>query len=162
MDPANYTPIYVEVDDIPIDIPDSYSLEQKKKALYQAESRFETERTGGKQISDADLTPTHKSAVINLGTYHLARGATDNEDVTLGDLDDGGEQTERHAEQFLETYKELVELISEAGDYGQPGTYFGATGDPGRTVAVNQYDETTRHTIRGTNTEIVDERYVSD
>lgn len=158
--PTEYDPEYVDVSAVPLEIPDEYTTADKKEALWEAEARFEMERTGGEEIEDGELTPLHKSAVANLATYHLARGATDNADVTLGDLDDGGEQTERHAEQFLETYEEHLELISQAGDYGQPGTYFGETGDPGKTVTVNSGPDGRRHRLRTTAQEIVHDRFL--
>lgn len=158
--PTQYDPQYVDVGDVPLEIPDEYTTEDKREALWEAEAQFEMERTGGEPIPDGDITPLHLSAIANLATYHLARGATNNSDVTLGDLDDGGEQTERHAEQFLKTYQKHLELISEAGDYGQSGTYFGHTGGKATTIAVNKWNETRRHRLRGDWPNIVHDRFI--
>ena len=159
-DPTQYDPRYVEVDAVPIEIPDSYTDSAKREALFQAESRLEVERTGGVPIDENEINAVHQSAVANLATYHLARPATDNEDVTLGDLDDGGEQTERHSEQYLETYHELVDLLSEAGDNGQTGTYFGAAGKANETVTVNSGRDGRRHNLRSDFRELVHDRFL--
>lgn len=160
--PTEYDPEYVDVSDVPLEIPDEYDKSDKKEALYQAEARFEMERNAGVELEDPErITPLHKSAVANLATYHLARSATNNSDVTLGDLDDGGEQTERHAEQFLETYHEHVDLISEAGTDGNPGIYIGATGRAGKgsTVTVNHGADNLRHNLRDQFSELVHDRF---
>lgn len=130
--PREYDPKYVEIDDIPIEVEDRYPSAEKREALYQAEPRLEFDTNSGEEITEDELNGIHISAILNLGTYLLVRGATSNMDVTLGDLDDGGEQTERHAEQYLETYKELVQLLED-----EEGVYFGVIGD-GYSVAVNQ------------------------
>jgi len=140
--------------------PDEYTTADKREALWEAEAQFEMERTGGEAIPSDEITPLHLSAIANLATYHLARGATNNSDVTLGDLDDGGEQTERHAEQFLKTYQKHLNLISEAGDYGQPGTYFGETGGQGTTIAVNKWKESRRHLLRSDWDNLVHDRFI--
>lgn len=162
VDPTNYDPRYVSLDHIPIEIEDSYTTDQKRTALFQAESTLEIDRNGGDRISDDDITNTHISAVQNLATYHLTRGATSNQDVTLGDLDDGGEQTERHAEQYKETYEELIEKLSEAGGSGQSGTFFGAAGGSGRSIAVNSGDDSRRHRLGGETADPVHSDYVRD
>jgi len=145
--PATYDPRYADTVDIPIEVRDSYGVEAKREALYQAESEIDIDRNGGQPIAADDFTPIHHQAVLNLATHYLVRGATSNDDVTLGDLDDGGEQTERHAEQYRETYEMLCEKLAEAGPDGQSGTYFGAEGDPGTSIAVNAGPDARRHDI---------------
>lgn len=136
-DPTTYDPRYVSVQTIPIEVEDRYETDAKREALFNAERQLELDRNGGMAIPDEEITDAHISAVLNLGTYYLVRGATSNDDVTLGDLDDGGEQTERHAEQYKETYDELIEKLAEAGKHGQSGTYMGATGTEGGAQSVN-------------------------
>ena len=147
--PREYEPIYAEPDAIPIEIEDSYSLEDKREALFHAEQRLEVDRNGGLEIPPEDFSGIHLSALLNLATYHLTRGATSNQDVTLGDLDDGGEQTERHAEQYKETYEELIDRLAEAGPDGQSGTYFGSDGEKGTTMAANSGEDSNRHRLGG-------------
>lgn len=157
-DPTLYEPVYVSVDSVPIEIPDSYSEERKREALFQAESRLEVEVNGGFVIDDGDVTAIHQSAVANLATYHLARSATDNSDVTLGDLSDDGDQKERHADQYLETYNDHIDLLSEVDD-GQTGVYFGATGSGGKTVTVNSGEHARRHHLQYDTHRIVHEKF---
>ena len=161
-DPTTYEPHYVAVDSVPIEIPDEYSEGRKREALFQAESRLELERNGGKRIEDEDVTAIHQSAVANLATYHLARSATDNSNITLGDLDDGGDQKERHAEQYLETYNDHIELLAEVGPGGETGAYFGASGSTGRVIGVNTGDRGRRHNLRTDAHRIVHERFLKE
>jgi len=157
-EPTEYEPIYVAVNAVPIEIPDSYEDSRKREALFQAETRLEIEVNGGTEIPEEDVTAIHRSAVANLATYHLARAATDNSDVTLGDLDDGGEQTERHAKQYLDSYNDHIDLIAESDD-GQTGVYFGATGSGGKSFAVNSGDNSRRHRMNAQTRQIVHERF---
>lgn len=145
--PKEYSPKYVALESVPIEIPDNYSIEQKREALFQAEAAIESDRTGGWEIDEADLTPLHQSAVANLATYHLARSATNNSDVTLGDIDDGGDQRKDHANQYVETYERHLKRLAEAGSEGQTGTYFGASGDAGQSISVNSGRRSRRHEL---------------
>lgn len=147
VNPKEYEPKYVSTEHIPIEIEEHYDLEEKREALFQAETRLEIDRNGGVELPEDELTPTHYAAVQNLATYHLTRSATSNDDVTLGDLDDGGEQTERHAQQYKDTYFELIEQLAESGPDGQSGTYFGVSGKDGETLAVNSGESARRHQL---------------
>jgi len=162
LEPTEYDPIYVSVDSVPIEIPDSYEESRKREALFQAETRLEIEVNGGVEIPEEDVNNIHRSAVANLATYHLARAATDNADVTLGDLDDGGEQTKSHAEQYLESYNDHIDLLAESDGDGQTGTYFGATGNQGRTVSVNTGSDSRRHNMNHRTRQIVHETFVKN
>jgi len=161
--PTAYEPTYVDVTDVPIEVEDRYSTDQKREALYQAETDLEIDRNAGYGIPSEDITKTHKKAVLNLATYYLVRSATSNADVTLGDLDDGGEQTKRHAEQYKETYLDCLDQLAEAGAEGQPGTYMGAQGDAGGPQTVNTGRAGRRHDYRPrTDGSLINDRYVSD
>lgn len=163
VDPTTYQPKYASTEHVPIEIEDTYTLEDKREALFNAESRLEVDRNGGIELPSEDITNIHISAVQNLATYYLTRGATSNDDVTLGDLDDGGEQTERHAEQYKETYLELIELLSESGPGGESGTYFGETGGDGQSLAVNSGPDGRRHRLdEFSGTYVVSPDYISD
>lgn len=160
--PTDYDPIYVDLADVPIEVEDRYSESEKREALFGAEADLEIDRNAGYEIPQEDITKNHVQAILNMATYYLVRSATSNDDVTLGDLDDGGEQTERHAEQYLETYERLIERISEAGEEGQPGTYMGATGNTGSAIAVNTGENSRRHRLGSNDTPLVDDEYVYD
>lgn len=157
--PDSYEPLYIELQSVPIEVADRYSIEDKREALFQAETELEIDRNGGEPFADEDITNVHKQAVMNLATYYLVRGATSNDDVTLGDLDDGGEQTERHADQYKETYESLVEKLAEAGPGGQSGTYFGAEGDAADSTAVNKGR---RHNLTTDSKDLVHGRFVNE
>jgi len=145
-DPQRYEPKYVTVSDVPIEIPDNYTDAQKREALFGAETDLELDRRGGDEIPDDELRNIHIQAITNLATHYLARSATNPSDVTLGELEDGGDEKEDHAYQYLNTYKECLNKMAEAKN-GQPGTYFGATGDPGRTIAANTGPGARRHDL---------------
>lgn len=124
-DPTNYTPIYVDVEDIPVAGEDQYRYEEKVRALFQAEARFEMDVNGGREIPGADLSRLHVAAVLALGTYNLVRGARSPSEPTLGDLEDDGNDREDYAERFLEDYNSLVDTLANNDDGG--GVYYGAT-----------------------------------
>lgn len=145
--PTEYEPKYVSLESVPIEIADNYSIDQKREALFNAESALEADRTGGWEIDPEDLIPLHQSAVANLATYHLARSATNNSDVTLGDLDDGGDEKMDHANQYVETYERHLKRLATRGSEGQTGTYFGASGDSGKTISVNSGRNSRRHDL---------------
>ena len=145
--PTEYEPKYVSLESVPIEIADDYSIEQKREALFQAESSLEADRTGGWEIPEDELIPLHQSAVANLATYHLARSATNNSDVTLGDLDDGGDEKMDHANQYVATYEKHLKRLATRGSEGQTGTYFGASGDSGKTISVNKGRHSRRHNL---------------
>lgn len=145
-EPRQYDPEYVSIEAIPIEVPDEYSVPEKREALFQAEGELEIDRNGGQFIEPEDFTQIHYQAILNLATHYLVRGATGNSDITLGDLDDGGEQTERHADQYYETYRRLLDRLAEVGSDGQSGTWFGARGgDDAGSIAVNAGDGERRH-----------------
>jgi hypothetical protein len=145
--PNEYEPKYVSLESVPIEITDNYSIDQKREALFQAESAIEADRTGGWEIDPDELIPLHQSAVANLATYHLARSATNNSDVTLGDLEDGGDEKMDHANQYIATYEKHLKRLAQRGSEGQTGTYFGASGDSGKTISVNTGRVSRRHDL---------------
>lgn len=160
--PTEYEPKYVDLSDVPIEIEDNYSLGQKREALFQAEAALEADRTGGWEIDPDDLIPLHQSAVANLATYHLARSATSNSDVTLGDIDDSGDQRENHANQYVATYEKHLQRLAQRGAEGQTGTYYGASGGAGKTISVNSGSNSRRHDIdRNTDRDVVHEAFRS-
>lgn len=163
MAPTDYDPRYISVDDVPLEIADQYSTSEKREALFGAEHEMEIDLVGGEQIPEDEVTPLHQTAVANLATHYLTRGATSNDDITLGDLDDGGEQTERHADQYRETYERLIEKLAEAGPNGQSGTYLGKSPGKAGAVSVNTGKYSRRHNLGGPkHTELVHPRFRVD
>lgn len=147
MKPREYEPRYVEVTDVPIEISDVYPDEEKREALFNAETELELDRNGGEPIDLSDVTNSVQAAVVNLATYYLARGATANDDVTLGDLGDDGDQTQNHAEQYLDTYEKIIDKLAQTGDGDQQGTFFGATGSGTQSYATNTGRNSRRHNL---------------
>ena len=145
--PKDYDPRYIGIDDVPIEVADSYSIEDKREALFQAESRAELDRNGSEQFDPEDVTPILQTAIANLATHHLTRGAVANDDVTLGDLGDGGDQRKTHADQFKETYDDIIEALAESGPGTQSGSYFGATGNIDSPVSANTGRTSRRHRL---------------
>lgn len=145
-DPSTYDPIYVSVGDLPIQGPDDYTTTDKRRALFQAEAEFELDVNGGAEIASENLTNAHRTAVLNLGTYHLAKTADSPQDVTLGDMDDEGDESQDYAEQYLDAYVRIIESINESGGAGPGGSgggvYYGETGSTidASQLAVNQRD----------------------
>jgi len=164
--PDDYTPKYVRLDDIPLEVPDSYSVDEKSEALFQAEPTFEFDYNGGETVADDELTPLHQTAVANLATYHLVRGAVGNQDVTLGDLGDGGDQRESHAMQFKETYEAALDSLFESGPDTQSGTYFGASGTGDESTTANAGPYSRRHRLGNQRPEgygpVVDDQFIDD
>jgi len=130
-DITDYQPRYVPTQEIPVEGPDSYDIEDKRRALFQAESKLDTDINGGEPISEENIHPIHRFAVLNLATYHLVRSAVSPRDTTLGDIANDGDRRETYAKQFLETYNEAVDSLAETdvtdGD-DDSGRYYGATG----------------------------------
>jgi len=160
-DPDTYDPKYVEISDVPIEVDDVYDEKDKRTALFNAEADLELDLNGGEQISQDEITQSHVKAVVNLATYHLVRPAVSPNDVTLGDLEDGGDQREAHAEQYVETYEREIQKITENVG-GQSGTYYGASGEGEGPFAVNtrqehRYNRNERRRREGSRTSYLNE-----
>lgn len=136
-DPTQYEPKYVSVSDVPLEVEDTYSTGDKRRALFQAEGDFELDYNAGYTVDQSEIKAAHQNAIINLATYYLVRSATSPKDVTLGELADDGDEKKEHADQYLETYHQLIERLSQAGNEGQPGTYYGASGHRDPPISVN-------------------------
>lgn len=147
-DLSDYQSRYVPTTELPVDGPDSYDVEKKRRALFQAESRLDADVNGGEPIVEANIHPIHRYAVLNLATFHLVRAAVSPEDVTLGDIANDGDRRETYAEQFLESYENAVEALSTTdvndGDENS-GRYYGdsgsANGGSYSTVVNDRFEE---------------------
>lgn len=119
---TEYDPKYVTLGDIPIEGPDTYSNSEKRRALFEAEGEFELDVNGGQEIPQSEVYDSHKVAVANLATYHLAKTAMAPDDTTLGDMSDAGFQSLDYAETYLETYNRLIDKINSSSHAGDSGT----------------------------------------
>jgi hypothetical protein len=115
---TDYTPTYIELDDVPVSGPDQYEAEAKRKAIYHAEASMELDVNNGESIAQSDVTNAHKSAVMHLATHMLTHAAGDPSDITLGDMASGGGQTTEYSSRYLDEYQRLVEGLVESGSGG--------------------------------------------
>lgn len=108
-----HEPQYIELSDIPVQIPDDYSDKQKHQAIEVAEAEIELDLNDGKPLHNIpeELMPKVRVALKQKATSELAEGAEDPDDVTLGDLSDGGTNKEDYAEIFNSQYEKLVVKI---------------------------------------------------
>lgn len=125
-----YTPKYVSLSDVPVQIPDDYSQQQKEDALQSAEASLELDLNDGDEIPSNEVVPSMVTAVKHKATCHLAQGAESPDDVTLGDIDDSGTTMTEYAQAFCDHYDELVDkmldadiLADEGGESTSPYTY---------------------------------------
>jgi hypothetical protein len=76
------------------------------------------------EIKQADVTPYHIAAVKQLATSELAKGAEDNDDVALQDLEDGGNTKSQYSrDSFKARYEDIVEGIQKAINSQSTGVY---------------------------------------
>lgn len=108
-----YTPQYVDVSDIPMQIPDDYTDAKKFQALEVAEATAELDLNDGGSLTDvpANLMPKVRTAIKQKATAELAESAEDPNDVTLGDLSDDGTTKQDYANQYQEQYESLISKI---------------------------------------------------
>jgi len=119
-----YQPKYIELPDIPVQIPDDYDESEKRDAVEFAESMLELDINDAAEIKQADVTPYHIAAVKQLATSELAKGAEDNDDVALQDLEDGGTTKSQYSrDSFKARYEDIVEGIQKAINSQSTGVY---------------------------------------
>lgn len=111
---TDYKPKYVTLDDVPISGPDrGYEAQDKRKALFHAETSLELDVNGGKEITN--VLNAHQTAVMNLATHVLTHAAEEPGDVTLGDMQSGGGTITEYSSRYLEEYERLVDSILSSG-----------------------------------------------
>lgn len=121
---SDYDPKYISPADVPVQIPDDYNRDEKLDAIEFAEAMLELDVNGGDQIEDEDMTPYHIAALKQKATCELAKGAEDNDDVALADLEDGGETKVDYSMQaFCQRYEEIVDGIQSALENEHTGVY---------------------------------------
>jgi len=111
----SYSPRYVSIHDIPVQIPDDYTDSQKEDALEYAELSLQLDLNDGEIIPQEEQIVIMESAIKQLATCHLAKSAEDPDDVTLGDIDDAGESKIEYANSFCEQYEETITRIINSG-----------------------------------------------
>lgn len=135
---TEYQPVYVDLDDIPLSGPDDYAVEEKRKALFHAESSMELDVNNGDSVKPEDVSNSHKSAVMNLATHVLTHAAEEPSDVTIGDMQDSGGTITEYSSRYLEEYQRIVKALRQSGSGGH-GNYSVAV-NTGEDRYNNQYD----------------------
>ena len=103
-----YSPKYVNVQEIPVQIPDDYSSEDKHSALELAESAAESDLNDGSEFTNSQVIPAVEAAIKQKATCELAKGAEDPNSAKLGDLSDEGTTKSAYAMTFCDRYDEMV------------------------------------------------------
>jgi len=111
----SYSPRYVSIHDIPVQIPDDYTDSQKEDALEYAELSLQLDLNDGEIIPQEDQIVIMESAIKQLATCHLAKSAEDPDDVTLGDIEDAGGSKIEYANSFCDQYEETITRIINSG-----------------------------------------------
>jgi hypothetical protein len=116
-------PRYGSVEDTPVDpLPGYTDKDEILDALNGVEERIELDLNRGKQITDPG-SHIHKAA-NTLATYHLTRTMVAPNAQRGGDLGDDGGRRGMFAEQYLDEYNHMVDMIVRSGsdsDGGAPG-----------------------------------------
>jgi hypothetical protein len=142
-----YSPRYVGLNDIPVQIPDDYTDTQKLSAIEFAEISMELDLNDGIPLSDKqlqDVEPMVISAVKQKATCELAKGAEDPDSVALTDLSSGGSTKSDYAtDAFCDRYDEIIMKIEKSsllGDEtgGDISPFVYTTSDP---TPTNEYQE---------------------
>lgn len=141
----DYDPKYIDdLSDVPVAGPDDFPNQEKQRAVFEAETRLESDVNNGQEIPQQNLTDTHTLAVLLFATYRLQAQIEDPTDVRLGDAHNDGTVREERASfgsHYKTDYEELVDRINQRSEAGSPGVYFGAVGDGTQTgVATNTRD----------------------
>jgi hypothetical protein len=113
-----YNPRYLSLNDVPVQIPDDYSDEQKYEALEVAEGSAELDLNEGEEFDSSIPRPIMekiKTAIKQKATAELAEGAESPNDVTLGDISDDGTSKKDYADIFHSNYEEMIVKIRNSG-----------------------------------------------
>lgn len=110
----SYSPKYINLNDVPVQVPDEYDDRHKVNAIETAETSLEIDVNDGETIESDDFVSVMRSAVKQKATCELIKGAAHPNDVRLGDIQENSGK-EDLAQTFCERYEELVAKINEAG-----------------------------------------------
>lgn len=123
-----YSPRYVQVDEIPVQIPDDYSQDEKLDAIEFAEAAAELDLKDGEQFDDSELSSNIIVAIRQKATCELAKGAEHPDDTALTDLSDTGADKADYAENaFCQRYEEIIDKVQNTDKFAEEG---GASGSP--------------------------------
>lgn len=133
-----YSPKYIQVGDVPVQIPDDYADSEKLDAIEFAETSLELDLNDGEKIPDDKVSSVMRAAVKQKATCELAKGAEHPDDAALTDLSTtGSDKAEYAADAFCQRYDELIDKIIGSGildDIGLSGEstdpYTYSTSDP--------------------------------
>lgn len=119
-----YSSKYVDLSEVPVQIPDDYSTQEKVDAIEFAESSIELELNDGqsfeKNVLDGPAGFSIRSAVKQKATCELAKGAEHPDDTALTDLSDtGADKADYASDAFCDRYDELVEKIQYSDILGE-------------------------------------------
>lgn len=109
-----YQPQYVDFSEIPVQIPDDYDFSDKRQALEIAEVSAELDLNDGaeltKDVPDKVMSKV-RVAIKQKATANLISSAESPDDVTLGDLEDGGTNKSDYGDNFDERYNTIITKI---------------------------------------------------
>jgi len=133
-----YSPNYVQVDDVPVQIPDDYEDFEKLDAIEFAETSLELDLNEGDVIPSDKVTSVMRAAVKQKATCELAKGAEHPDDTALTDLSTtGADKAEYAAAAFCNRYDELISKILDSDQLEKLGLegestdpYVYSTSDP--------------------------------
>lgn len=111
----SYSPKYINIDEVPLQVPDEYSNENKQNAIEVAESCIEVDVNDGEELEAEHLEYSVVIAAIKQkATCELIKGAAHPNDVRLGDVQENTGKEEL-ASTFCERYDYMVEKINARG-----------------------------------------------
>lgn len=111
-----YSPQYIQVDDVPVQIPDDYEDFEKLDAIEFAETSLELDINDGQVIPSDKVTSVMRAALKQKATCELAKGAEHPDDTALTDLSTtGSNKADYAAEAFCDRYDELIDKIIDSG-----------------------------------------------
>jgi len=117
-----YSPRYITVDQVPVQIPDDYSQQEKLDAIEFAEAAAELDLRDGTRFTDGELSPNIIMAIRQKATCELAKGAEHPDDMALTDLSDTGADKADYAENaFCQRYDELISKIQNTDKFQDEG-----------------------------------------
>lgn len=122
-----YSPKYLDsLNDVPVQIPDDFNSTDKSNAVQLAEALIEVDLEDGSELNT--VTAVHKAAIKQRATCELAKGASDPDSVSIGDVqDDGMNKTDFAHEAFCNHYNDLVAKIRRFMEEDTGGPYVYST-----------------------------------
>lgn len=122
------SPKYLEsYEAVPVQIPDDFSQKDKTDAVELAEGLIEVRLNQGRTLDK--VTPIHIAAIKQRATCELVKGASDPDNVSIGDIQDDGTSKSDYAHQsFCDHFNELISDIKSFKDASSAGPMVYNTG----------------------------------